>query len=171
MAEESFRIPLETAHQFLATFGITKPTRAYERWVKEDGFDSQDFGEVLADSPFIFIIDWRASLGEELETIRDSLDQLGTKLEMDLEDDVDSGVVVCNGRNAKVHYLPNDENPDFDEVIRAIQEVMPSNIEFRSAPTNSGGDTWVYAVLPRDEWQDLEKLDSKMLDSFFRPMG
>lgn len=37
MRPESHRIPIETAHRFLAMFGISQPTRQYERWLKEDG--------------------------------------------------------------------------------------------------------------------------------------
>jgi hypothetical protein len=48
MGPNTSRIPLETAHKILATFGITSPTRAYERWVKDDGFDVKDFDEVLS---------------------------------------------------------------------------------------------------------------------------
>lgn len=41
------RISIDVAHRFLATFGITKPTKAYERWVKPNGFDLDDFHTVL----------------------------------------------------------------------------------------------------------------------------
>lgn len=67
--DANYCIPFDAAHKILAGFGITQPTRAYERWVKKDGFDLGDFHEVLFESPFVFIIDWRAWLREELETV------------------------------------------------------------------------------------------------------
>lgn len=85
MNPETYRIPIEIAHKILATFGITSPTRAYERWVKNDGFDLKDFDEVLYESPFIFIVDWHACLQDELETIRDSLARLDVHLDLELD--------------------------------------------------------------------------------------
>ena len=170
MNPETYRIPMDTAHKILATFGITRPTRAYERWVKDDGFDLSDFGEVLFESSFVFIIDWRAWLQEELDTIRASLGQLDVQLTLDLDDDGESGNVACDERRAAVAYRPNDES-DFDDVIRGIQSAVPENIEFRASPCNGGSDTMVYAVLPADEWDDLENTARDVVNYFFVPLS
>src|SRR5262245_60537360 len=103
--DANYRIPIETAHTILATFGITKPTRAYERWVKPDGFDVKDFGDVLYESPFVFTVDWRAWLKEELETIAIALEKLGQSLRVELDEEGNHGFVVgANGRRAEVKY-------------------------------------------------------------------
>jgi len=169
MKSDMSRIPLEIAHQILGTFGITRPTRAYQRWVKEDGFDLQDFDEVLFESTFIFTIDWRASLQEELDSIRDSLDKIDAKLEVNLDKEGESGYVSCAGRRAPIAYRPSDES-DFDLVVRALQSVVPNNVEFRASPDNDGSDTMVFAVLPRDEWAELERIAPDVIRYFFEPI-
>jgi len=166
MLPDTHRIPLDTAHAILATFGITRPTKAYERWVKAYGFDVRDFGDVLFESPFIFAIDWRAWLQEELETIKMTLSQLGVNLGIDLDEEGEDGFVECEGRRAPVRYRPNDES-DLDDVLCAIQSVVPGSVQFRASPFNEGSDTSEYAVLPRDEWQDLERVAPDVLAHYF----
>lgn len=161
-----YRIPLDVAHKVLAAFGITRPTRAYERWVKEDGFDLKDFDAVLFESPFVFCIDWRAWLQEELESIAKALAPLGIQLVVELDETGESGVVSCGiDRRAEIAYRPNDG--DLDAVFRALQVVVPDNIEFRMSPDNAGSDTAVYAVLPKQEWAELEREAPKVIQQFF----
>src|SRR5262249_1558407 len=139
----------------LATFGITQPTKAYERWVREDGFDLKDFDFVLFESPFIFTIDWRASLDEELETIANALERMGVSLRAEIDDEGTAGFVSCGSDyGVAVSYGPGID--DFDSVFHALQSVVPPDIEFRTSPRNEGSYTWVYAVLSREEWADLE---------------
>ncbi len=164
------RIPREVAHQFLATFGITKPTKSYDRSLKDDGFDPAEFRDVVGESEFIFRVDWKAALSDELPLIADTLAKLNVDLKLSLEANEDNGFVSCNGREAKVKYTPSDEE-DFTEVMAAIQSIVPENIEFRAAPGNSRSDTWEFAVLPRDEWADLEKLDRELVGSLFVPLS
>jgi len=166
----NYRIPIDSAQKILATFGLTKPTLAYNRWVKEDGFDLRDFDSVLFESPFIFVIDWRACLEEELEVVADTLAQLDVHLEAEFDEEGETGVVTCGaGRTVEVSYRPKDDS-DLDGVFRALQSVVPENIQFRSSPFNDGSDTAVYAVLPRDEWADLEKEAPTVMAFFFKPL-
>lgn len=162
-------IPLETAHRFLATLGVMQATKAYERWARADGFDMRDFESLLSESPFVFTIDWRSALDEELEIIARSLARLDITLETDLDEGGDSGFVSCvSGRRAAVSYGPTDD--DFDDVFRGLQCVVPEGIEFRTATNNHGRDTWVYAVLTRVEWAELERLAPDVTSSLFRPL-
>jgi hypothetical protein len=160
---------LEVAHQFLATFGITKPTHDYNRWVKCYGFDRGDFNIVLGDSPFIFTIDWRADLQFELKAIVEALARLGVELRLDFTPYADSGYVVCGGRRAPVKYVPS-ANDDFTDVILAIQSLVPNTIEFRASPANGQNDSSEFAVLPVDEWLELESLDRELINDLFQPM-
>lgn len=169
MSSETHHIPLEIAHKFLATFGITKPTEAYERWLKNDGFELKDFDDVLFESELIYTVDWRACLVDELETICDSLAKLNVTLVFEMHEDGDAGIVKCEEKEADVSYRPNDGS-DFDNVILGIQSVIPANIEFRAERHNGGGDTLIYAALPKDEWDDLENTDSTVLKHFFAPL-
>src|SRR5262245_53118559 len=173
MSDDSFpqsdRIPLETAHQFLAAFGITSPTSEYERWVKEDGFDPDDFPSVLGDSPCVFGVDWRAGLDDELPRIATGLAHCDVRLEFELDGANGSGVVVCDGRKAAVKYVPNDGD-DFTDVIAAVQSIVPPNLEFRASPHNGDSDCWEFAVLSRDEWTELEALDRNLVDCLFVPL-
>lgn len=170
MNDDTYRIPIETAHKILGTFGITRPTRAYERWIKDDGFDLKDFDEVLFESSYVLIVDWRASLQEQLEAIRDTLAKLDVQLEIQLDEEGISGHVLCGNRRDHVAYLPNDDT-NFDDVIRAVWNVVPQNIEFRARRGNEGSDTWIYAVLPTDEWADLGSIDRRVMDYFFVPLA
>ena len=36
---------------------------------------------------------------------------------------------------------------------------------------NQGSDTYVYAVLPKDEWADLDKLAEEVVRYFFVPLS
>lgn len=101
-ALKGHRIPLQVPHQFLATFGITKPSKSYERWVKADGFDSADFPDVIGESEFIFRVDWKAALPDELPLIADALAKLDVELTFNVEANEGNGFVACNGREAKV---------------------------------------------------------------------
>jgi len=166
MLPQTHRIPLESAHKILATFGITRPTRAYERWVKDDGFDVRDFPDVLFESPYVFVLDWQAWLQEELERIVKTLALLQVALTLDLNEDGESGHVVCESRGVAVGSGTN-ESDGFDALFVALQSVMPPLIEFRGSPGNRDGDTFVYAVLPRDEWQDLEQVAPEVMAHFF----
>jgi hypothetical protein len=170
MLPHSHRVPLETAHQFLATFGITKPTREYQRWVKEDGFDFADFPGVLGDSPYIFVIDWKAGLDEELIRIADTLVKLDLELIVDVDPDTMTGFVECEGRRQPVKFLSRDGD-DFTSVIVALQRVVPPTLEFRASPNNGQCDQWVFAVLPRDEWAELSGLDAELVNSLYVPLA
>jgi hypothetical protein len=160
------RVPLDTAHLFLGTFGIGQPTKAYERWVKPDGFDFDDFLVVLRDSPFVFNIDWRAALPDELGPIAAALGRLGTRLTVGIQDDADAGWITCADNRARVKYAPSDRD-DFTDVIRAIQKIIPATIEFRASLDNAGNDGWVFAVLLREEWAALERVDASLVAAMF----
>jgi len=169
MLPGTHRIPLEAAQTILATFGITRPTKAYERWVKTDGFDVRDFNSVLFESKFIFVVDWRASLDEELANVASTLSELGVQLQCDLDEEGEAGYVACEGRRTPVKYRPNDEDR-LDEVFCAIQSVVPKHIEFRGSPLSEGSDTALFAVLPRDEWADLKTAAADVIAHFFKPL-
>jgi hypothetical protein len=169
--DANYRIPIETAHTILATFGIAKPTRAYERWVKPDGFDVRDFSDVLFESPFVFIVDWRAWLNDELETISNALARLGQPLRRELDEEGNYGFAVgADGRRAAVKYVPNEKD-EFDSVVRAVQAVVSPSIEFRASPGNRGSDTWIYGVLPNDEWMELQNVAGPVIAHFFVPLN
>jgi len=167
-------ISLEAAHQILATFGITKPTREYERWVKPDGFNHVDFYDVLYGSDYIFILDWRAALEDELERIVHALGKLDVVMDVETDDSDSScgiAVVTVEGRQATVRYSANDDGTNWLAVVTALQAIMPPRIEFREDIGNGESDTDVYAVLPVDEWQDLERDAGEPLKLFFRPLS
>lgn len=171
MSQTTYRIPLEIAHRILATFGITEPSPVYERRVKDDGFDIESFDDVLYESPFIFILDWRSNLQEELELVREALGRLEAVLELEFDEEGNTGFVSDGkGRRAPVKYVPADED-EMGAVFRALQSVAPANLEFRVSPHNEGSDGWIYAVLPRDEWRELEELAPRVIEYFFRPLA
>lgn len=165
------RLPLEVAHPILVTFGITRSSPTYERWVKEDGFDPDDFGEVLGESPAIVGMDWRGLLGDALEDFATALKRLGVETEFEFEDVDGTGsayVLVCEGRRVDVAYV--DAGDDFDEVVRRLQSILPPEIEIRASSSNEGCDGWSYAVLARDEWAEVDALDPVTMFELFGPV-
>ena len=163
-------IPLDTAHKILAAFGITKPSRKYERWVKDEGFEVDDFESVLIESKFLFVLDWRACLADELERIVTALTKLGVVVHAFPSDDGQSASVTIDGASSRVSYSPNDEQTSWLAVICALQSMVPANIEFRESVDNGGSDTDVYAVLPSDEWRDLDTNAAEAMQSLFQPL-
>jgi len=164
------RIPLDVAHQVLAIFGITEPTPLYERRAKPDGFAPDDLHEVLGESRFIFGIDWRAALPEELTPIAAALAELGAQLDVEVSADADDGWVECDGKREPVKYRPSDHD-DFTDVIAALQKVVPASIGFRASPDNGSNDGWEFAALLREEWSALETLDRSLIAQMFQPLA
>ena len=163
-------IPLDVAERVLAVFGIDAPTPLYERRATAGGITLDGLHEVLAsDSPFVFIIDWRAELFEELELIAAALAGLGVALRVDFpDDDAGKGWVECDGNRRALKYVPRDGD-DFTDVIVAVQQLMPPAVEFR-AGGDGQGDGWEFAVLRREEWSALDALDGSPVASMFRPL-
>jgi hypothetical protein len=164
-------IPLDIANQMLATFGITEPTDLYDRRAKPGGFAADDLHEVLAsESRFIFLVDWRAALPEELVPIIAALKELGVEVQSEVAEDADDGWIECSGNREWVKYVPND-NDDFAKVIVSLQRIIPAAVEFRESPHNSGSDTWEFAALLREEWIALESLDHALMETLYRPLA
>ena len=169
MNEPNHHIPLDVAHQVLEIFRITEPSNAYDRWVKPNGFELKDFDAVLFESLLVFSIDWRAWLQEELEDIAKGLAKLDIELELDLDEDGESGYIRCDGKQAFVSHNP-DNDLGFGPIIRSVQTIIPSTTQFQSSPSNDGGDTEIFAVLPVKDWLELESVASTVAEYFFRPL-
>jgi hypothetical protein len=161
-------IPLPTAHEILAAFGLSQNTKGYNRYARPEGFKLEDFREILSESPLIFSIDWRAILQEEIPRILHGLSQLGCDLTFQATDEVSGVLTAPDGRELGIDYIPTDG--DFDVVIGDLQQLVGPNIEFRESPENRGSDTWSYAILNRDHWLQLESIDQALVRYFFIPI-
>lgn len=160
-------IPLTIANQVLATFGITEPSPLYDRRAKDNALTVADIHEILtAESPFVFGVDWRAALPDELPYIADALHQLGVPISLDIEEDADEGLIACHGHREHVKFVPAT-GVDFTQIIYALMKIVPPAIEFRASPANGTNDGWEFAVLLGDEWSALEALDRRLVDSLF----
>ena len=164
-------IPLDIAHKVLATFGITKPSREYERWVKDDGFDIDDFPSVLFQSGYIFVLDWRGCLADELERIAAALSKLGVKIHTDFSHDGERATVSIDDRSVELSYSPNDQQASWLGAISNLQSIVPASIQFRESVNNGESDTDVYSVLPCNEWHELDTTATEAIGSLFRPLG
>lgn len=164
-------ITLDTAHRILPVFGITQPTDAYNRWVTANGFSLDDLRTVLADSRFVFLVDWRAVLVDELDQIAAALAEWHVKLDIDLprKQDINQGWIACAGKRAFVKYA-TDDGDDFCGVIRSIQSIIPPTIEFRQGPDNDSSDTWEFAVLLAEEWSALEAHERPLIRRLYQPL-
>src|SRR5215469_14053807 len=103
-------IPLDKAHQILLTFGISKPTPVYERRVRTDGFRPSDLYDVLGESQFFFVMDWRGWLDQFVEEVLPSLAALGCVLTYEPDDDQGNSGVLGSGDGGSEHirYIPNE---------------------------------------------------------------
>lgn len=164
------KIQTEIANEILANFGISRPSRNYERWHKGDHFLLDEFDEVLFESRYIFIIDWRAWFKEEMETIVSRLSDFGITLDVDFDEDGNEGVISCGGKSERIKYCPNDDD-DFEDVIRALGRISPNQVEFRSSPFNEGSDTWIFAVNGPDEWKEVDEIAPEVMNHFFRKLN
>jgi hypothetical protein len=163
-------IPLEAANQILVAFGISKPTPVYERRVKPDGFRPSDLYDVLSESRFLFVVDWRGWLEDFVEEALPALAELGSALTYEPDDDGNSGMLKSDdGRSQRIKYVPTDSDC-FDDVIRAMQRLAGKGIEFRQSPCNMENDTWMYAALGADEWKELEAINHDFILSHFIPL-
>jgi hypothetical protein len=163
-------IPLETAHKILAAFGITKPSREYERWVKAEGFDPDDLRSVLIQSDYIFVLDWRGCLADELERMVTALRLLGVEANAQPSDDGQTASVAIGDQSVQLSYSPNNQETSWLAVVCGLQSIVPANIEFRESFNNGDSDTDVYSVLPSDEWHDLDTNATEAIRSLFRPL-
>ena len=75
----------------------------------------------------------------------------------------------CDSHLAAAAYAPND-GPHFDEVITALQRVVPPHVEFRARPGFEGSDGCCYAALDRETWAELERSAPLVIDHYF-PSG
>jgi hypothetical protein len=163
-------VSLDVAHQILGTFGISGPTPAYERWIREDGFLLRDFREVLAGSRFVFIHDWRGALDEMLEPMAAALQELDAAIEFDVLDDEGTTATVTGENGSKTLRYDSSQGDGLDDVVIGLQSLVPATIEFRASPANDGSDTYECAVLLREEWQQLEAVDRELIRSLYVPL-
>lgn len=171
MSDSDYFIPQEQVERILPCFGITSPTPMYEHRLRPQGLRLSDLSGVLADSRFVFGMDWRAFLDEFVEGVLPTLKELGAALTYIPDNDQGgSGTLVApDGRKEHVQYLKAGD--DFDGVIRAFQRLVPPHIEFRASPANyPEADGWAYAVLPREDWEEVETIHGDAIRALFIPL-
>ncbi len=166
-------IPFSVAHPILEAFGISKRTRAYDRWAKPDGFALADFGEVLSpDSPRIFHIDWRDTIADALKGFETALCDLDFQLEFVTAEDESSASFRLAGREwCHVRYSPKDDEGDYDLIAKAFSSALPEELEMRAGRYNAGSDSGSYALLTRALWKEIMLADESVVSHFFVPMS
>lgn len=173
MERQDYFVSQEKAERILVTFGINSPTPLYERRLRADGLRLSDLSDVLGESRFVFEMDWRGFLDDFVEAVLPALEELGAPLSYLPDDDRgQSGTLSSpDGRRERIQYLKAGD--DFGPVVRAFQRLVPPQIEFRASPGNypyTDTDGWAYAVLPHDEWEDLEALHRSAIRDLFIPL-
>lgn len=162
------RLPLDAAHACLVVFGITKRTREYDRWVKDDGFDLDDFLQVLVDSPYLCCLDWRCDLADELPEFAEGLAGLGIDLQFEFFEQGNSGRVACGGNMGAFSLSASDEH-ELDATMRTIQRVIPAGFEIRAQLGNEDMDQATYAILSKDAWAELANAAPAFIAEVFPP--
>lgn len=167
MNSDEGMISEEVAQEILKSLGIMKATRAYERWVKPRGFRTDDFWEVASESPLFCVIDWRGVLEEELQNIGRILEQFEIQMDYKLNSDYVSGRVLCDGKSAAVRYCPADDGADIDEILLAVQKVIPDRIRILASRYNEGSDTSCYLIQSRDALDLLSVEAKRVIQGYF----
>ena len=153
---ESMIIPLDEAHEILGTFGIGPYSRSYQRWRRDDGFRHADFEDVLNESDFVVIIDWREWLPDAMDVIVSQLHELGIEASVDLDEEGEQGLFAVNGNEVKIKYSINDAD-NFDQIIVSINRLIGKTAQYRKFRSSEGSDTWAYAILKNEDWRQLEQ--------------
>lgn len=164
-------ISVEVVNQLLPNFGITKPSSLYERRIRGDNFKADDVLELIEESPYVYKIDWRAWLRDELEHISSSLIRQGVDLSYELNEKGDSGNITIGDKVATISYSPDADDGSFDAAMAAIESVLPQGFEVRASIYNGGNDSNCYAILPRDHWREVEALAGTVVNSLFVPFN
>lgn len=164
-------LPVDVVNQLLPNFGITSPSSLYERRVRDNGFKFDDILELIEESPFVYTIDWRACLNDELEVISSSLSKLGVELSFELNEDGNCGRVWVDDMVSPISYSPDVDNGSFDSAMFVLQSVLPERFEIRASVYNGGNDSNCYAILPEDYWQEVDSLAGEVVNRFFVPFN
>lgn len=147
-------VPLDQAHALLEAFGIEPSNRDYQRYRREDGFRQVDFEEILGQSKFVLMIDWRHWMQDATDEIVNQLSELGIAAAAELDDDGNQGTIQINGAVAPVKYVPNDDG-DFCDNMVAINRLLGKEARYLKFRSCEGSDGWGFAVLKRDNWKNL----------------
>lgn len=148
-------IPLDDAHEILASFGIGPYNKAYQRWRRDDGFRPADLETVLSESACFLGIDWGDDLSNVMELVASQLAAMEIDLTADMDEETPSGVIQIGGCAARIEYVPSSDD-DFDDVLQAINRLISDKAHYRKLRTCEGTDGWCYAVLSNAVWAELE---------------
>lgn len=160
------QIPAETAEALLQAFGVSRATRAYDRWRKPQGFDLADFDEVLFESPAVIVLDWRCCLADEASDFAAAFERCGFPL---VFEELDDESLVLRSHDGSTRPIPagQADDSDLEAAFREIQKCLPEGIEIRRSPENEGSDTSVFAVLRRSDWDVAEGVAPEVVAHFF----
>jgi hypothetical protein len=161
-------IPENAMETIAGIFGFTKPTANYTRWVSHDGCKYRDVSDVLSDSRFYIICDWREYLEEVLLFFKEAL--LYWEIKTTLTKIEDTSYEVTIG-NQVFGVEKNSEYENWLPIVKKIQESIPERIEIRASVYNDSSDTDVYIVLLKTEWEKLEKIEYEYFGINFRKIA
>tara|TARA_R110002072_G_scaffold150258_1_gene298546 strand:+ start:1780 stop:2310 length:531 start_codon:yes stop_codon:yes gene_type:complete len=164
------RISAEVAEALLLAFGVAGATPAYDRWKRPFGFDLKDFDEVLYESAAVIVLDWRASLIDELPELLGAFERCGFPLDYEERGEDVLVLKAADGSLSEIRVAGSEEDAGFDQAFVAIQRCLPQGVEVRRSPNNEGSDTFVYAVLPSGAWERAESLAGDVVAHFFEPL-
>lgn len=165
---ESTIISLDTAHKILSAFDIGPDNREYKRWRRDDGFRQVDLEDVLSESQFVLIVDWRDSLEDVVEKMVNQLRRIDIPSHAELDDDGNQGYFEVFGNRSNIKYLAADDD-DFNAVIASINKSIGTKARYRQFSSSVGSDGWSYGLLLNDEWEWLKSNAPKVVELLFLP--
>ena len=169
--DSKYLVCVESVENILVSFGITKATKNYDRWVSEQGCLLSDFSDVLYESKFVFIFDWRGEIKEDIKPVIKALNNLKVDIKVyEVEDNENMLKLECGNDSCTIEYTPNNENTSWNKVINNISKIVPPHIIFKQDYWNGGSDTEVYAVLHENEWKYIYELEPKVMNYLFKEL-
>lgn len=167
----SINITKADACKLLETFRVDLNDPEVQRYLTDDGINSFDLEELLSRGPLSLVFDWRDVLQDGIDDACQQLALFDISLTGSWNSDGTQGTITVEGQTEQVKYVPKDDD-DFDTVIATINRLVANRLmagrcEYRKFNSCIGSDTWQYALLSSQQWQELAESSGNIVDVLF----
>ena len=95
----------------------------------------------------------------------------GVTLEINADEAQGAAEAMCEGRRVEILLEPGaNDQAAHDQFVAQIETVLPKSLSFRSYNLDVERDTFGYAILARDVWEQLDRDAPMLVAEHFRPL-